>query len=61
MESATKKAPTSKITTTKKTAKNKEVSIDAIRERAYQIYLETDGNERENWVRAEKELMGKKK
>ena len=59
MKTTTKKA-TAAPKATKKSTKSVKVTDEAIRQRAYEIHLET-GNEDEhaNWLQAEKELTGK--
>lgn len=61
---ATKKVATPKVETEapKKAApKAKAISIEDIRQKAYEIFLETGNhNEHENWVAAEKALSKKK-
>ena len=55
----TKKVVAKKVT---KTTKKVKVTDDEIKARAYEIYVESgyQGSELENWIKAEKELTGRK-
>ena len=62
---AKKAAPAKKVAPVKsEEAKSVQVTYDAIRDRAIEIYIESGcipGRDLENWVQAEKELKAKKK
>ena len=59
MKTTTKKSTDTK--TTKKSVKTVKISDEAIRQRAYEIHLETgSSDDHANWLQAEKELSGKK-
>ena len=63
MKTTNKKSSDSetKVKITKKSAKKIAVSDEAIRQRAYEIHLETGSSDEDaNWHQAEKELSGKK-
>jgi hypothetical protein len=56
---ATKKAETVKTAVRKRTTRKKTTAIgpEQIAERAYYLYLERGGDEIENWLHAERELV----
>ena len=58
-KAATTKKASTKKTTTQKTSKKSMPSFEQIQSKAYQIYVESGykGNEMENWIKAEKELL----
>ena len=52
---------TTTVKTAKKSVKKVKISDEAIRQRAYEIHLETGSpDEHANWLQAEKELSEKK-
>ena len=63
MANTTKKA-TKKVTTSKTSVSSKKtvkVTEDAIRQRAYSLYLENKNSDAyQNWIKAERELKGLK-
>ena len=58
-KAATTKKASTKTTTAKRVSKKAKLTFEQIQLRAYQIYVENDykGNEMENWIKAEKELL----
>ena len=56
---ATKKAATAKTAVRKRVTKKQTTAIgrEQIAERAYYLYLERGGDELENWLHAERELV----
>jgi len=60
-KAAAKKVVAKKVSSKPKTPK-KQATDDEIKARAYEIYVESgyQGSELENWIKAEKELTGRK-
>jgi hypothetical protein len=60
-KTATKKVVAKKVAAKPK-AKKRQATDDEIKARAYEIYVESgyQGSELENWIKAEKELTGRK-